>query len=470
MGQFEWESSNLHISYPFEQPGIDGLNDLVADALVLDTVQSFRVFLRSLNISDWDSEGIAGEFVYADDTNFFESEPSVNAYSYGMWTVVVFENQGKQIQLILNNQRTVGYPISIFGKYPFVARVQECDPKAVTSIEVPDEDGYPRILVGDVQLVSGYNVQTQQQQASGVPDRPNAAAVVMDAVPGAGMGVSPSTCAPDNVLRSINTVGPDIDGKFVLNGLECYRCVCPSLGSPTPGVFDPIPATLKLCNDCGQCCKCTDYENVYKAIDRIYKKGSNSGLRLSRTIDDFNDLKNEIGSQKSRREIPKMDLLLRPAPGYIMGVQINLMNNWLRNSIYMNKDSMSSVLLKMFVTSPDVPMSSATILLKSCYLFNSAYGNPWIRVAKNDILLAPASLTDSGGIGIIVKSGIIANKSYHVISPTQYISLFFEIFWQTAGHQPMAGDKITVRLTSSTFRTSPLVKTDELVDPFTGEV
>ena len=36
MGQFEWESSNLHIAYPFVQPGVPGVNSAFADATVID--------------------------------------------------------------------------------------------------------------------------------------------------------------------------------------------------------------------------------------------------------------------------------------------------------------------------------------------------------------------------------------------------------------------------------------------------
>jgi hypothetical protein len=469
MGQFEWESSNLHIAYPFERPGIDWMNDVIVDAVVLDSAQAQMVYLTSLSITDWTAAGVSATLAYEDSSSFFDETPSVAVQVYGPWVSLrLSTTTGKEVQLLVNGAKPL--PISISGMYKFVGRVQEDDPDAVRSIEVTDGvTSITHVLSGDVQLSAGYNVQAQPMDRT-FTDRAGAASVELSAVPGAGLGVAPSNCTSDAVLRSLNTVGPDKDGKFTLSGLSCYRCFVPNSGSPAAGMFDPLPAAIKLCNDCAQCCKCADYENTYKAMSRLHQKGRNSGLRLARTIDDFDDLRGQISYEKARREVPSMELLLRPAPGFILGVQINLLNNSLRGGI-----DMSSIipLLKMIVTSDDLDVANTKILPESCYLFNSAYGNPWLRMqdGADDIMKSPQDFSSPDGIEFKIKEGLVVNKHYHYIKTTQFLSIFFELFWPSnVSSPPTDGDVISVKLESRLFKPYTLTKTEKILEPFTGIV
>jgi len=467
MGQFEWETSNLHISYPFERPGAGTLNSAFAGALVLDTDQGARVGISSISITDWTPAAVSIDVTYSDSTAFFASAPVVTIEAYGEWQLISMTDANKVVQLLVNGSQAL--PITTATRLNFVARVHECDPKAVESIEVTDGvTSFTYILTGDVTLNGGYNVLLQQTNEA-YTDRDGAASVTLSAIPGIGLGVAPGSCDPELALRSINTIGPDEFGHFVLNALDCYRAVVPTTGSPYPAIFDPTPAAIKVYNDCVQCCTCEDYENTYRGLARLHNKGSNTGLRLSRVIDNFKSMKDTISSQKDLRNIPSMDLLLRPTPGYILGIQINLMNNRTLTDLLMNKSDIDDVLVKMLITSSDVAMSGATVLPSTCYLFNSAYGNPWLRVAKTDVLLEPISFTDPVGVGIIIKAGLVSGKDYHVIKTTQFVSIFFEMFWQDSV-SPAPEDEISVKLTSSVFKPYTLTKVDELIAPFDGTV
>lgn len=469
MGQFEWESSNLHVSYPFEQPGAVGLNDAFADAVVMDTAQGTRVKLQSLSVTSWDASGVTADVRYLDGTPFFAGSPGIQVDTYGSWAIIILAYANKEVQLIMNTAHDL--PINLAGPVNFTARVQECDPKSVQTITV--EDGVTNIthvLHGDIVLKAGYNTSIATATTN-VSTRPGGSGLVFNAIPGAGEGVSPSNCAPAAVLRSINTVGPDELGHFVLNVQNCYRCIVPSVGgSPSATNFDPLVACLQFCNDCSQCCKCGDYENVYKAISRLHDKGRNTGLRMARTIDDLNDLKKEVNRQKDMREVPTMTMLLRPTPGYIMGVQVNLLNNPTINNIDMFVDAIENILVKMFVTSPDVSMDGAKIIPQSCYLYNARYGNPWVRVKPDEIFFqTPVDFMSTDGIGLFVKFPLVPNKFYNIIKTTQHLSMFFEIFWpDTLG--PEDGDTISVRLESDVFKPYNLTKTEVLIKPFDGTV
>lgn len=488
MGQFEYESSNLHIAYPFEQPGIVGLNDAFADALVIDSQQGKRVRLNSLSITDWAPGNIAADITYSDSVDFFGGAPTVSIEAYGAWQVISFAYLDKRVQLVMNGAATL--PITVATQHYFVARVCECDPKAINSVEVTDGvTEITHVLDGDIELSAGYNIMLQQTN-NVYTDRAGAVSVALSAVPGAGFGVAPSSCVPDGSLRSINAVGPDKLGRFVLNAQDCYRAIVPSAGSSGAGSFDPTPATVQLFNDCSQCCKCTDYENCYKALKRIHDQGRKAGIGLAKTIDDLKKLNDTIKTQRNQRRVPAMDLLLRPQPGYILGVQINLMNNQTRTELFMNKDSMDTVLVKMFLTSDNIEMNEVKVLPKSCYVFNSRYGNPWIRVKDTDIMLDPVSFTDLGGVGMIIKAGLAPQgpqgsqgyqgpqgtqgatsnvKPYHVIAKTHFVSIFFELFWPSTA-TPEDGDKIKVKLVSTTFKPYTLIREDTIIKPFEGTV
>ena len=465
MGQFEWESSNLKVAYPFQRPGADSFNEAFADALVLDTDQDQLVRIDSLDISDWSPTYISIEVAYADGSPFFSGDPTVTVEAYGAWQLVTASRDGKSVQLIMNGAHSL--PIAVTSALYFVTRVQECDPEAITSIEVTDgETEVVHTLTGDLLLQGGYNIVLQESVRT-YTERAGAVSLDIEAIAGAGYGVAPSPCDPDGDLRSINAVGPDLHGHFVLGATDCYRAIIPIISSPTPGIFDPTPATVQLFNDCEQCCKCEDYENTYRAIDRLYNKGRNTGLRLARTIDDFKDMKDAIEDERDTRSVPSMNLLLRPAPGYIMGVQVNLLNNRTSSDMFMNQDDIDDVLVKLVVTSPDVSMSGATVLPKTCYLFNSQYGNPWIHTESPNILLDPVSWTSPDGVGLIITAGLVAGKYYHIIKTTEFVSIFFEIYWAESS-SPSQGDEISVKLVSSVFKPYTLTKIDELVEPFEG--
>jgi len=336
----------------------------------------------------------------------------------------------------------------------------------VNSIEVTDGVTHiTHILAGDIEVCAGYNIELVPAMKD-VSFRSGGVGVSLSATPGAGLGVSPSDCAPAGVLRSINTVGPDDRGHFKFTALDCYRCYIPcATPSPQPTDFDPLVAAIQVANDCVQCCKCKDYENVYKALARLHDKGRNSGLRMARTIDDLNDLKKEVNRQKDMREIPTMSLMLMPSPGYFMGVQVLLLNNPTFPELDMDQDDRDFALVRMKVTS-EAGMSGAVIVPTAMYLYNNRYGNPWIRVVDKAKLFVPTpvDLADTDGTGLIVKQSVVASKFYNVIRTTEYIAMSFQIAWKSSV-SPQDGQVVTVTLESDIFKPYTLTKVEKLMQP-----
>jgi hypothetical protein len=245
--------------------------------------------------------------------------------------------------------------------------------------------------------------------------------------------------------------------------------IVPTTGSPEPGIYNPELFTLQLFNDCSCCCPCEAYENVYKAMARIHSSGSQTGTRIARTIDDLKNLSDKVWDEKARRAVPTMDLMLRPAPGYIMGVQINLLNNRTEPNIFMAPSGVGvEAKVKMFITSTDAPVADAVILNTSCWLYNNRYGNPWIHVTPSD-LFTTTLVSDPEGIGLIIKPNLVPTKFYDVIFTTEFVSMFFEVFWPESAN-PADGDVVKVKLVSSLFKPYNLQKEDKLIEPFEGTV
>ena len=140
-------------------------------------------------------------------------------------------------------------------------------------------------------------------------------AITFNAIPGAGYGSGPdcedSTDKPDGAVRRINSVSPDEVGNVYVGADNCIM-VGPVLQAGVPassplypytpveaagsdGGSDPYPGTIRMFNGhpgieggtntllnrsggspglvingfCAECCGCENYENVYKALNKV---------------------------------------------------------------------------------------------------------------------------------------------------------------------------------------------------------
>lgn len=469
MGQFEWESSNLKTAYPFETPGIFGVNEYFADAMVLDnTTMLMRVQILDMELYSWNPDDITVNVRYINGAHFFAATPVITVSSYGIWKTLTLYSASEQKQVTLIMLNTLPLPFTVDTPLVFVARTLRPDTLRVSSLTV--EDGVTHVthtLSGAIRFAEGYNILLESTE-NDFTDRPGAETISMGAIPGAGQGTSSRNCVPSDVIRTINSIGPDNKGMFKLLTKECTRGLVPGTGVGV-GEFSPVPNTLQLFDDCSACCTCNDYQNCYKCMERLHTRSKNAGTRIARSIDDFADMKDKVYQDKAIRELPSMELLLRPAAGYILGVQINLLNNSTRYTYDLMADDVDSAKVKFFLEAYQMVYGNAVVIPKSCYIFNSRYGNPWLHVTPEDILIQPVDFTSPDGVGIFVQEDLVDGKFYNVLYPTQYISIFFEIYFPEDA-QPEDDAEVTCTLEADIFKPYEVIKVDHVIKPFDGTV
>jgi hypothetical protein len=145
--------------------------------------------------------------------------------------------------------------------------------------------------------------------------------VLLEAVPGAGLGQYPG-CETTPVLRRINGVTANESGNLRLDALECYRLERP-IATSDPEASGEVglleytymgparnirlqPAALKISNDCGPCCECDDFVNVYEAIRKISNRYAELGRRAELVRDQYRE---NITRWESQRECRRANLL-----------------------------------------------------------------------------------------------------------------------------------------------------------------
>lgn len=166
-------------------------------------------------------------------------------------------------------------------------------PPVVTSLAVAndyDNEFLDDIVPADKNLVldEGYNTELLVNDANDlvetVDGASNVTTIRIDLAPGLGLGRF--DCTAEKYLTKINGVGPDDNGNILLDTTDCYRFERPLL--TVDGVNATVQkATLKISNDCGPCCECADFVNVYEAIRVLTNKYKELGIRAEAVRDQY---------------------------------------------------------------------------------------------------------------------------------------------------------------------------------------
>jgi hypothetical protein len=188
---------------------------------------------------------------------------------------------------------------------------------------------------------AGYNSILDVQSQTDVDGTRRVTNVLLEAVPGAGLGQYPG-CDAVPVLRRINGVTADDAGNLRLDAAECYRLEQPILESDPEAVSELGPleytylggtrnirlnqATLKISNDCGPCCECDDFVNVYEAIRRVSNRYAELGRRAEAVRDQYKENIDRWNAQKSCRQANLLQMALLPIGSCRLAVAASLCN------------------------------------------------------------------------------------------------------------------------------------------------
>ena len=185
------------------------------------------------------------------------------------------------------------------------ARVVTRRPKRVKSLKVL-LDTFTRV---GIDFVEGFNVSISDAGAV-VRGSRLVRRLDMAVTPGAGLGIYPG-CEPRPVLvTKINGVGPNEDGAFFLGAERCYY-----LRQPAAVIADaavPVPAMLKLGNDCSPCCGCEDYVATAVYMNETRNEYHTVGRAAEAVRDQYHDNRLRWLAAKECFENHPLRLVLQP--------------------------------------------------------------------------------------------------------------------------------------------------------------
>lgn len=479
--QFEWEHSNLQIAYPFEPH-----NDLFgavgfADALILDASNTQkRVKLEELVI---DPPNSTIDIMYDDNTQFFDGAYESDVVSFGKWVVIKFYSnvERKSVTLMIHEDEVGSYPfVFSLSHATFVARVTEKTAKRIDSITVKDNvTDITHVFSEPCKLVAGNNLDIPLITTT-APIQRVGSVLRFNVVPGAGLGRDDGDCNPENVLRTLSGVGPDATGNVSLVPIGCYRETRPNTWY-TPNNIRISPYTIQLFNDCYPCCECEDYSNVYKGMDRLYLRGRNIGLRLANVIGTvspsptedgtgYKGLREEMEEERQAREIPRMDIFLRPSAGFILGVELLFKNN--RPGVTLD---MSEVEIEFTMENPEgseFDAKQGELIPDSIYVLNSSRGVKWERRVVSEVFVDFVNFLNPVELSFTYTPESEPDPGPELLDGTQYLSVFFEVYFGNVENVGVAvDDEVGVGLDSPTFLpVEKLVKYETLIPPFDGNI
>lgn len=136
--------------------------------------------------------------------------------------------------------------LDVIGNYTFALAATRFEAtcvlpnlRGVTSLAIA---GQAPPLVGDVQLVAGYNCQLRLDTATNT--------IYIDAIEGSGLGpICNCTVTANNLpIKTVNGILPTNDGNFDIRGVGCINVT-------------PINNGIQIVNTCESiCCDCADIE------------------------------------------------------------------------------------------------------------------------------------------------------------------------------------------------------------------
>lgn len=426
--QNEWETSNLDLSYPFEnQVFPESLRGVFVDAYIVDGTNLRTDFaeineqleLTQLTMPDADTATLLQLRYINDNSLFFFTPPPLEVFHYGDFIVIKADqfDEHKHVRLILYEPNIPAFPYTLniavdSLQATFVARVHENNLPKINTIEVTDDDTMiTHVLSGDIELFPGFNAELSVGNLTKSPALGNTSQrlltpITIKVIPGAGAGLEPNVCDPALFLKTLDGVGPDVNGNVNLDLVECYRD-CLDLTLVSPSVVAAALNTIKVYNDCTACCSCEDYANSYESLVNLQNRAIPIGSVLERVRTDLVALVDDMEQEKQDREEQDVELLVISKPGWIFNIMIIFYNN------PPGEDNMPDTLVE-FSAGPE-----KRVIDKSAYVYNPGEVTTWTQYELLETEYDdPATPVPTSPDDLTLLQG----NSYAVIS--------YEIFWK----------------------------------------
>lgn len=183
--------------------------------------------------------------------------------------------------------------------------------------------------------------------------------ILLEAIPGAGLGVFPGCVDSEVVVRTINKQRANTYQNFTLDGEACVRLQrAVGLTATTPRTFDyaafslsssEAKASLEFHNDCKACCDCESFARTYQGLKRQWFLHKDLADFAVATRDNYDSNVARWAAEKDIREKDQIKIRLENAGDgkvswgvnhcnaskcCIVGVQLSLVwIVWLNDSI-----------------------------------------------------------------------------------------------------------------------------------------
>jgi hypothetical protein len=437
-----WFSHAQRIAFPFDPFPVVHADDkkAVVDAQLVDDEGDERILLYALTLSGGDYSIM---LKYDDDSVFYSG--SCTSIAMGVYTVISFEDDKKRGAFTLHTD-TLGSAWSLTGgPYYMATRTVDVVPLNVSSVQVEEEEDDATVLTtieGDVEFSAGYNMEIDvEDTTSPIAPVREATPITFNAVGGAGLGNAPDPDCTGNTsvyVRSINGVKPDNFGNFLLVGKGCYQ-VSPPI---EPGdVVTMTVGSLKIVNNCVPCCSCVDYGDLYEEERDLYRLAKTIGNAMTYMLygvegADFgpghvmnlSHLNEEMEKLRDRFSKRRFKVRLRPQAGGVVGVLLTLLNNPTGREYDMTGTGADGD-LELTFSADDAEVVSATFtkVLDTARVYHEST-EEWYNVELDELFDFSGDAPELSTLTIQLE----ASKGdptvpLHIIPPTQYVSLYFEV-------------------------------------------
>ena len=332
-----WASSNLEVAYPFSAEGSGRIEPTDVRSVIADMVvrrqespQELRLKMTYLNLSPFDIrlETTAGACVF--DSRLVTVTRKTT--TWGGWTVLELTSLSPVftvIQLVLSAARAAALTWPCTQQPVLLASRVSYRTSGIRTLRFQNTSGDATVhtLNGRVTLQAGYNAALAVPAAAVGVRAP--AQLSLDSQPGAGAGKY-LNCggSSDGAIHSINALGPDSKYNFQwLADNACYWMT--RVTAVVDGRMTLVKSKLRLLNNCGPCCSCQDYVDVYNRIRTLSSSTGTLYDGAKRVHDKYQEFVAMFRAKTEALRAVKGVINLYPRYNWRVGVQAVLSNSTL---------------------------------------------------------------------------------------------------------------------------------------------
>ncbi len=176
---------------------------------------------------------------------------------------------------------------------------------------------------------AGYNMQMVVTPITPVDGGRLQTQVSFSAIPSSGAGTYNPGPPAYIGIRKINGIKPDTSGNFGMDATACYRVERPvqEVLNTNPREVAIIDHALQVFADCGPCCECQDFINVYEAIRRLRNRYADLIARAQAARDTYMKNRKRFMEQAACRAADSLRIRVNPQCPRALDIAVGYCNH-----------------------------------------------------------------------------------------------------------------------------------------------